>query len=416
MIRNILFFLLFISTAVQAQKGTLSPYSFYGIGETLFRGTAEQRMMGGFVSYADSISHSISSPASLANLKMVNYSIGANHRNNKFDSQGNAISNTTAGIDYLAVAVPTKHFGFAFGLMPHSAVGYRLRNVDDPEEISFGDQYEGSGGINQVFLSFGFSPIKNLAVGVAFHYNFGQVQRSHVRFDQNIDLSTQLFDESLIRGTEWNISAAYKQDWNSKLYSQFHVSYRPEVALQSENNRSITTFNSLIGSVNDAQEIDLSALGLDVSDIDLPTTYTLGMGLGENQKWYAGVQWIQSESGINNPYLRYDNASYESSKQLSVGGFFIPEYDSFSSYWKRIIYRVGVRTGQTGLRVNGTSIDDFGINFGLGLPIAGLSTANIGVELGKMGATVNNLAEENYVTIRIGFSLNDLWFIKRQYD
>jgi hypothetical protein len=99
-----------------------------------------------------------------------------------------------------------------------------------------------------------------------------------------------------------------------------------------------------------------------------------------------------------------------------VGGFFIPEFDSFSSYWKRIIYRIGVRTGQTGLRVNGTSVDDFGINFGLGLPVAGLSTANIGVEFGKMGAAVNNLVEENYVTIRIGFSLNDVWFIKRQYD
>jgi hypothetical protein len=416
MIRNTLFYLLLISTAVQAQKGTLSPYSFYGTGETLFRGSAEQRMMGGFVSYADSISHSISSPASLANLKMVNYSIGANHRDTKFDSQGNAISNTTAGIDYLAVAVPTKHFGFAFGLMPKSAVGYRLRNVDDPDEINYGDQYEGSGGINQVFLSLGFSSIKNLAVGVAFHYNFGQVQRSHIRFDQDIDLSTQLFDESLIRGAEWNISAAYKQDWNSKLYSQFHVSYRPEVALQSENNRSIATFNSLSRGVNDTQEIDLTALGLDVTDIELPSTYTIGLGLGENQKWYAGVQWIQSGSGVNNPYLSFDNASYESSKQLSVGGFFIPEYDSFSSYWKRIIYRIGVRTGQIGLRVNGTSVDDFGINFGLGLPVAGLSTANIGVEFGKMGAAVNNLVEENYVTIRIGFSLNDVWFIKRQYD
>jgi len=416
MIRNTLFYLLLISTAVHAQKGTLSPYSFYGTGETLFRGSAEQRMMGGFVSYADSISHSISSPASLANLKMVNYSIGANHRNTKFDSQGNAISNTTAGIDYLAVAIPTKHFGFAFGLMPQSAVGYRLRNVDDPDEINNGDQYEGSGGINQVFLSLGFSPIKNLSLGVAFHYNFGQVQRSHIRFDQDIDLSTQLFDESLVRGAEWNISAAYKQDWNSKLYSQFHVSYRPEVALQSENNRSITTFNSLSGGVNDTQEIDLTVLGLDVTDIELPSTYTIGLGLGENQKWYAGVQWIQSASGVNNSYLSFDNASYESSKQLSVGGFFIPEYDSFSSYWKRIIYRVGVRTGQTGLRVNGTSVDDFGINFGLGLPVAGLSTANIGVEFGKMGAAVNNLVEENYVTIRIGFSLNDVWFIKRQYD
>ena len=416
MIRKFLFFLLLTSTALQAQKGTLSPYSFYGAGETLFRGSAEQRLMGGFTSYADSISHSISSPATLANLKMVNYSIGANHRNNKFDSQGNSISNTTAGIDYLTVAVPTKYFGFAFGLMPQSAVGYRLRDVDDPADFTMGDQYEGSGGINQVFFSVGFSPIQNLAIGAALHYNFGQIQRSHIRFDQAIDLSTRLFDESVVRGAELNLSVAYNMKWTQKLYSQFHFSIRPEVALQSENSRSISTFRGDSGLIDESQEIDLESAGLAVTDIDLPTSTTLGVGIGENQKWYAGFQWTQTEGGVNNQYYNFDNVSFESAQQLSIGGFFIPEYDSFSGYWKRITYRAGLRMGQSGLRVDGTSIEDFGINFGVGLPIAGLSTANLGVEFGRMGASVNQLVEENYVTIRIGFSLNDLWFIKRQYD
>ena len=416
MIRKFLFFLLLISTALQAQKGTLSPYSFYGAGETLFRGSAEQRLMGGFTSYADSISHSISSPATLANLKMVNYSIGANHRNNKFDSQGNSISNTTAGIDYLSVAVPNKYFGFAFGLMPQSAVGYRLRDVDDPADFTMGDQYEGSGGINQVFFSVGFSPIQNLAIGAALHYNFGQIQRSHIRFDQAIDLSTRLFDESVVRGAELNLSAAYNMKWTQKLYSQFHFSIRPEVALQSDNSRSISTFRGDSGLIDESQEIDLEAAGLAVTDIDLPTSTTLGVGIGENQKWYAGIQWTQTEGGVNNRYYNFDNVSFESAQQLSIGGFFIPEYDSFSGYLKRITYRAGLRMGQSGLRVDGTSIEDFGINFGVGLPIAGLSTANVGVEFGRMGASVNQLVEENYVTIRIGFSLNDLWFIKRQYD
>lgn len=416
MIRTSLLFLLLSITATHAQKGTLSPYSFYGVGETLFRGSAEQRMMGGLTSYADSISHSISAPATLANLKMVNYSVGANHRNNTFDSEGKIVNNTTAGIDYLSVAVPTKYFGFAFGLMPQSAVGYRLRDVDNPEEPKMGDQYEGSGGINQVFFSLGFSPVKNLALGAAFHYNFGQIQRSHIRFDQDIDLSTRLFDESVVRGVEWNFSAAYKLDWSTKLYSQFHISFRPEVALQSENNRSIATFDGMSGIIGDIQEIDLASMGLAMTDIDLPASQSVGIGLGENKKWYLGAQWTQTDGGVDNRFYNFDNVRFESSNQLSAGGFFIPEYDSFNSYWKRIIYRAGVRVGRSGLVVDGTSIEDFGINFGVGLPIAGLSTANIGVEFGKMGAAVNQLVEEEYVTIRIGFSLNDLWFIKRQYD
>ena len=101
---------------------------------------------------------------------------------------------------------------------------------------------------------------------------------------------------------------------------------------------------------------------------------------------------------------------------MILGGFFIPRYSSLTSFWNRVVYRFGVRQETTGLLAQGQSVTDFGTSFGLGIPLNGLSNANIGFELGRRGDTDNGRVLENYWAVRIGFSLNDIWFIKRKYN
>ncbi len=120
---------------------------------------------------------------------------------------------------------------------------------------------------------------------------------------------------------------------------------------------------------------------------------------------------------------------YEDASRFSAGGFFIPDYSSFTSYWKRIVYRLGVRYEETGLLVKDIPLNDFGISFGLGLPLgapipttnslqyAGMfSNVNIGFELGRRGTTTYGRIEEDYFKVSISLSLNDKWFVKRKYD
>ena len=111
------------------------------------------------------------------------------------------------------------------------------------------------------------------------------------------------------------------------------------------------------------------------------------------------------------------NSTFEDASSVSIGGFFIPKYDSFSSYWKRIVFRTGARFENTGLVVNNESIDEFGISFGLGLPVGRLfSNANIGFEWGRRGTTNANLVEENFYNINLSLSLNERWFEKRKFN
>ena len=81
----------------------------------------------------------------------------------------------------------------------------------------------------------------------------------------------------------------------------------------------------------------------------------------------------------------------------------------------KIVYRAGFRYENTGLLINNQSINDYGMNFGIGLPVT-YSKINIGVEFGKKGTTSNGLIEENYFNLSIGLSLSDKWFRKRKID
>ena len=103
--------------------------------------------------------------------------------------------------------------------------------------------------------------------------------------------------------------------------------------------------------------------------------------------------------------------------RYSIGGYFIPNYNSYSDYFKKITYRGGLRYENTGLVIANKSITDFAANIGFGLPMSGtFSNINIGLEVGKRGTKYYNLVEENYVNLSVGLSFSDKWFVKRKYD
>lgn len=62
-----------------AQQRTSSPYSFFGLGQQTFKGTIENRSMGGIRTYSDSIHVNLRNPASYGNLRLTTYTVGAVH-------------------------------------------------------------------------------------------------------------------------------------------------------------------------------------------------------------------------------------------------------------------------------------------------------------------------------------------------
>jgi hypothetical protein len=51
---------------------------------------------------------------------------------------------------------------------------------------------------------------------------------------------------------------------------------------------------------------------------------------------------LPKSSGQANTYI-FDNVGYGKYGNVSLGGYYIPDYNSFSSYVKRIVYRGGLK-------------------------------------------------------------------------
>ena len=61
---------------------------------------------------------------------------------------------------------------------------------------------------------------------------------------------------------------------------------------------------------------------------------------------------MENTSKFSNPIFSVDNATFVNASNFAVGGFFVPDYNSFSNYWKRVTYRAGFNFGNTGLKIN----------------------------------------------------------------
>ena len=137
---------------------------------------------------------------------------------------------------------------------------------------------------------------------------------------------------------------------------------------------------------------------------------------GKLKKWFSGVQQNSINSAIfGSEFMEKDNIKYSSGTQFSLGGFYLPNFSSLTSYWKRIVYRFVYRRENTGLVFNSFPLKETAFSFGVGLPMAGFSNTNIGFEVGTRGEKSKSFVQENFFSFRIGFSLNDKWFIKRKY-
>lgn len=417
-----------------AQQGTSSPYSFYGLGSLKFKGTVENQSMGGISVYTDSIHMNFRNPASYTSPKLksfneeskpVKFTVGGSNVSTDLESQSAVGESQNSTFDYLGITLPVGQFGVGFGLIPFSSVGYKLESRDNDDVLNY--KYRGEGGLNKVFLGVGYSLSKHIRLGVDAHYNFGNITNTNIAYGYNeqgelLQYQSREINRSELSGLSFNFGLAYTTMLSEKLELMATATYAPTSDLASNNLR---VFSTILENPSTGQEFEINSIEIDLSENNLnsttqqlPSKTTFGLGFGRPRKWFAGVDYtIQKTSQFSNRFLNIDNASFEDSNTIAVGGFFIPQHTSFSNYWKRVVYRTGFRFENTGLKINDQTIDEFGISFGMGLPVGRVfSNANLGFEYGTRGTTSANLVKEKFFKLMISLSLNDRWFEKRKFN
>ena len=416
----LLVILIFSCFSVVSQTNTGSPYSLNELGEINFTGNVSYQSMGGIDSSIDSIEFNINNPSSLAKIKTTNYLIGTFYKSSSISNSLLKENIKTSNINYIAIGIPVKNFGFGFGVLPYSSVGFNLQTTEEyNDDNSISSRLFGAeGNINKAFLSVGIPFLKYFSLGASANYNFGKFNYEKFNLMNGVNYGVFSNSSSEITGFTYNFSSNVLIPLKNDLSLSLLFSLYPEGELDSYNIESLYTSNASsisLESLGDFVDIDLDARGLENTKLPVPKKSIYSIGLEKKNSWFIGAQYENKlSSGFENVFLDIRNVSYRDANSISFGGYFIPDSSSLVSYWKRIKYRFGIKNDKKSIIVNNLPINQFSLNLGLGLPIAGLSKANLGLEIGKIGN--DDLIKENYFSLKLGLSLNDVWFIKRKYN
>lgn len=411
--------ILFLSTISFAQSTNSSPYSLFGIGEQVNLKTVEEIAMGQMGGVLDSeYQLSFTNPATYGSLLWTTYVFAGGNKTNVVNDGEQTQTSSAAALSYIGLGIPIRgNQGIAMGLQLNTAVGYGLsdQTFDDEGELIEIDRYYGNGGTNRVFLGYGYKFPFQLSLGVEFAYVFGGIDNNVINRRAGVQLATESAANSNVRGTFAKVGALYTPNITETLKLKLGVSLQLESEMIEEGD--VITYSLVNIDDGITRPIDT----LNTSDfratINSPLKTVISAGIGENNKWFIGGEYTFQKplDFSGGAYDQIDFYTYDDYMSVSFGGFYLPKINSIASYFNRVTYRAGFNYKKTGLVVAGTDIDQYGISFGVGLPIGlKLSNVNLGFEFGKRGTTENNLIEEDFYNFRLSLSLNDKWFRKQR--
>jgi hypothetical protein len=396
-----------------AQSTVTSPYTRYGIGEMKKGNFGHLSALGGAsTAYGSNKAINPFNPASFAAMDTLSFlfDVGLTGEISKQSSPDYNEVFKNSSFDHITLAFPiNRYIGMSMGVLPYSSTGF---NTSFKDASDLGDIYQAfrtEGGINEFYLGSGIRLGKHLRLGVNLSYLFGQiVNTTEVTIDESGYYTT--FSEQELDFKDLN--------FNGGLQYLMHLNDKTELTLAAtfHNERKTNTSGKfMVLSIGSGFQDTIVAPETTDLNYVIPARYSFGASLNFNESVMVLTDvsyqnW--DESNINSI-----GESFEENISGSLGIEYVPDRTSLTSYLKLIRYRVGGFYDNGYMNLNGESIENYGITFGLGLPIANPKTSiNLSCELGKRGTSNNNLIDESYAFFGINFTFADMWFLKRKYQ
>lgn len=411
-----------VTMGLQAQTGIDSPYSRFGIGQLENKSAnARLRAMGGISNAIGSNSFiNTSNPATYARFDsmsfLFNAGVSAGSATLRTSTQSETASN--ARLTYMSIGFPvTPWLRASAGLLPYSSIAYDVL-IPFQNELTgnYAKAFSGSGGLNRFYVGSALSISKNLSVGVNANYVFGKSSNSVLLhfFDSVYYANTKIENQIQVNSFLFDYGLFYMADLGSDYNLHAGISYKQEMNLKAKREFAV---KSISGGVNGNLELVRDTIDYrpeEKGELLLPQGIGLGLAIEKKNSWLVGADFNWQNWEKFEAFGQSD--SLTNAWNIAVGGQYTPPHTSISKYWKRITYRAGLRYDQTYLNLRGEAINEFGISFGLGLPVPrSLTSVDVSLELGRRGTVANNLVQETFVNFTLGVAIYERWFVKRRY-
>ena len=408
---NLIFTFIFLSAGQisisQSNSNNLSssPYSLYGLGLSNDISTGKTNGLGktGIAIPSNTLINNLN-PASFAAVPKGSFlfDIGIKAERETLFENGKIEPKFNANFSNIAIAFPiTKNSGFGLTLIPFTNVGYSISGVEtgiDGSTDTFLSDINGSGGLNDLKLNFGYSINDKIRLGLSGSYLFGIIKEEEINTINESILN--ISEESYYNGFRLGIGLQYKL--NDK------ISIGGIVNLPTYLSGSQTRTVIVNGDEPNETEDNLESF-------KLPLEMGFGLQAKLNEKLYFNIDYKKNfwDTTNQSDFI----GDYVDQDFIGFGAEFTPERNS-TNYWQRINYRAGFNMDNGNLAIKDERVTNYALNIGLGLPINTRrhSSFNLGYAYGQKGQVTNSLIKENYHTLTLNFSLEDLWFVKRKIN
>lgn len=435
--------IMLLSAVIARSQTSVSstPYSSFGIGDILNKGTAYNRSMGGVgVAGRDHLYINILNPAAVTARDSLSFMADFSlYSDNKIFRQGDMRSaSNTFNIGDLAVSFPLWYkTAFMAGITPYSGshFGYSY-DIDDPNIIGHTGNISytaiGSGGLYNVFAAFGADLFKGFSLGVQMDYYFGNTQKQYYEtFTSSSYNGAKNGYNISLNGIGAKLGVQYKAPVGTRSSLIFGATVSSPVKLRGEvEGYKYSTGTAAVDTIFYKKD----TLGVSVASPTLPLEFSVGVAFKNGEKFMVEADYTRScwkASGFDripgfmgNSSTATGMSSFSTTVQQSIrlGMEYTPNKYDVRYFFRRCTYRAGAFYRSDYYKLDGHGVNSFGLSAGMTLPVFGgyngrcPNGLTIGVELGQRGSVVNNLIRERFISFSIGVNIFDIWFQQPRYE
>ncbi len=404
------------------QSGTISPYSQFGVGLLADQSqTSMKGMAGTGLALRGGTMVNALNPASYSavdSLTML-FDAGLSAQLTNFKEGGIRVNARNADFDYaIGLFRLRNHLGMSFGLLPYSDVGYSYTTSSylNNNVGTITQSYSGKGGLHQVFVGMGWSPVKPLSVGVNAAFLWGNYTRS-------VASSATTTVNSLSKTYEMNVNSyniTFGLQWQQPMGRHDEVTLGATLGLGHQLGADPTC--QIMNTNTSTQVSDTTTLTIN-NGLKLPMTYGVGLAWRHRESLTVAAD-VQMQQWGSVDYPDYDEQTgvyalrsnlLRNRTRMSIGVDYVANPNHPTNYFKHVHLRCGATYATPYYYINGQDgPKELTLSAGLGLPLLNKweNRSMLNISAGWVHTSAKDLITDNTFRISLGLTFNERWFAK----